>query len=92
MGVDLASFALTMLSRINHTGVLRGVWPLVAHHIRPAAAHNILSASPTTQGLSGLLDAPRHADRRKDMVLLVADGIDCRIHTYNRHTRWSCVL
>ena len=76
----------------SHANVLSGVWPFVVHHIGPVTAYNLASPSSTTQGRARLLDALRLADPHKDIVLLIAGEIDCRIHIYDRHVRSSHAL
>lgn len=73
----------------SQTGVLVGVWPFVVHHIGPVTAYNLGSSTSSSQSCTRLLDAIDLADPHRDIVLLIAGGVDCRIHIYDQHMRSS---
>ena len=73
----------------SHTVMLTGVWPFVAHYIAPVTAYNLASLTSSTQSRTRLLEALRHADPRRDIVLLIAGGTDCRLHIHDQHVRSS---
>ena len=76
----------------SQTGVLHGTWPFVVHHIGPVTAYNLASPHSSTNSRAALCAALRRVDRSRDIVLLVAGGVDCRIHIHNQHMRSHCSL
>jgi len=73
----------------SHAYALAGVWPFFAHHLGPVTAYNLASRSSTTQSRTRLLHALRLANARRDIVLLIAGEVDCRLHIYDQHIRSS---
>ncbi len=73
----------------SHTVMLTGVWPFIVHDIGPLTAYNLASPTSSTLSRTRLLEALRHADPRRDIVLLIAGGTDCRLHVHDQHVRSS---
>jgi hypothetical protein len=73
----------------SHTAVCRGVYPFRVTWLGSATAHNLGRPGNTTQSHEKLIEALRHVNKQRDLVLLIVGEVDCRIHVYEQYVNHS---